>query len=313
MPEVEQAVVPASRVVVTSENRAEFMNHKLDIAAPPKAESAEPAKEEAVEPEAKAEPEKAEPKPEEPKKEEAKEEKKHPIKERFSELTAQREAARAETAKERERAEKAEKEAAELREKLAPPPPAQVSAEPKRDQFKSDEEYEDARIDYRADLRLAAREQAQRQELGRSAWKEGVTEVTAEVPDYQARLDKSTVLIANEVRDAVIDAGKVGPRILLHLADNPDYTASLGKMPLVRALKEIGKLEDKYSKPAPKAEPKAEPKEEPKKEVEVSKAPAPIAPLKGANASADAPINAQGEFTGTYDQWKALRKAGKIK
>jgi hypothetical protein len=308
MPEAEQAV-PASRVVVTSENRAEFMNHKLDIAAPPKAESAEPVKEETAEPEAEAEPEKAEPKPEEPKKEEAKEEKKHPIKERFSELTQQREAAKAEAAKERERAEKAEKEAAELREKLAPPP-TQVSAEPKRDQFKTDEEYEDARIDYRADLRLAAREQAQRQEGAKSAWKEGVTEVAKEVPDYQARLDKSTVLIANEVRDAIIDAGKVGPRILLHLADDQEYTASLAKMPLVRALKEIGKLEEKYStKPAPKAEAKAEPK----KEVEVSKAPAPIAPLKGANASADAPVNAQGEYTGTYAQWKADRKAGKIK
>ena len=308
MPEAEQAV-PASRVVVTSENRAEFMQHKLDIAAPPKAESAEPVKEEA-EPEAKAEPEKAEPKAEEPKKEEAKEpeKKSHPIKERFSELTKQREDAKAEAAKERERAEAAEKKAADLEAKLNPPLP-QVNAEPKRDQFKTDEEYEDARIDYRADLRLAAREQAQRQEGARSAWKEGVTEISKEVPDYQARLDKSTVLIANEVRDAIIDSGKVGPRILLHLADDQEFTASLAKMPLVRALKEIGKLEDKYSKPAPKAEQK----EEAKKEVEVSKAPAPIAPLKGANAPADASVNAQGEFTGTYADWKAQRKAGKIK
>ena len=310
MPEAQPVApeVPASRVVVTSENRAEFMQHKLDIAAPPpKAESAEPVKEEAKT-EEEAEPEKAEPKAEE-KKEEAKEEKKHPIKERFSELTKQREDAKAEAAKERERADKAEAEAKELKAKLTPPVQP-LSAEPKRDQFKSDDEFESARIDYRVEVRLAAKAQAEREQAMRSVWDDGVKAVVAEVPDYQKRLDDSKVLISDVVKEAIVDAGKVGPRILLHLADNPSEAEKIGKMTLARAIKEIGKLEDKYSQPAPKKEEKAE---APKKEVEISKAPAPITPLKGASAPADAPIDSDGNFTGTPAEWRALRKAGKIK
>ena len=312
--------VPASRVVVTSENRAEFMAHKLDIAAPPpKAESAEPAKEEvkSEEAEIEAEPEKAEPKIEEQKKEEAKEpEKKHPIKERFSELTQQREAAKADAAKERERAEKAEQRAAELEAKLNPPKQVEEPTKPVRANFATDEEYEDARISFGVAAELAKRDKATRDDAARVeiekqvvSWKSRVTEIQGEVPDYAERINASPVVVSDQVRDAIIES-EVGPRLLLHLADNPEVGERLKKMTVLRALKEIGRLEAQYVKAAPKE--KAEPKAEPKKEVEVSKAPAPITPLKGANAAADVKINAQGEFTGTYAEWKAQRKAGKI-
>ena len=69
--------------------------------------------------------------------------------------------------------------------------------------------------------------------------------------------------------------------------------------------REVGKIEAKLEKP------KAEEKEVEEERI-VSKAKPPITPLKGAAAPAEPPINGKGEFTGSYKEWKAGRKAGKI-
>jgi hypothetical protein len=164
-------------------------------------------------------------------------------------------------------------------------------------------------------VRLAERDKEQREATAKAeetkvlaSWAEKVTAIKQSVPDFAEKIDASPVQVAPYVRDAILDS-EVGPRMLLHLAENKAEAEALGRMSAVRALKEIGKLEEKYLKGAPKAEPKAEPKAP---EVEISKAPAPINPLKGASAPLEAPVNAQGEYVGTYAQWKALRKAGKI-
>jgi len=47
--------------------------------------------------------------------------------------------------------------------------------------------------------------------------------------------------------------------------------------------------------------------------VAKSKAPAPINPIRGGTSAADVPINSDGDFHGTYAQWKNQRKNGKIK
>lgn len=319
MPEAKAEQRP-STVVVTGENRAEFMNRKLEIAAPPKKEEAAPVKEgePKAEPkvEVKAEP-KAEPQAEEPK--ERKE--KHGISERMSELTQQRKTAQEEAAKEREARIAAEKKAAELEAKLAPAPKKEEANEPKRDQFASEDEFAKAMIDYRVEEKLAARDKARieaeakaEQDRMVATWRSRVTELKKEMPDYEEVINSSKVMVHDAVRDAIFDSD-VGPRILVHLAENDGAEGMrIAKMPLVRALKEIGKLEDKYlKKPEAKAEPKQENKPEPKKEVEISKAPAPISPLRGASAPAELPIDAQGNFTGTYKQFKELVNAGKIK
>lgn len=309
----EQAVEPrASTVVVTGENRAEFMSRKLEIAAPVKAEAA-PVKEVVKVPEAKLEPEKGGPKVDD-----AKKEKKEGINERFSELTHQRKEAEARETKERERAEKAEKRAAELEAKLAPAPAQKSDDEPKRDQFDSDEAFANAVIDHRVEKKFTEREQKQREAAEKTeqdnlatAWRGRVEELKKERPDYDEVISASTVKVHNAVRDAIFDS-EVGPRILVHLAETQGEAERLAKMPLVRALKEIGKLEDKYLKPKA-AEPKVEVKVESKKEVEISKAPEPITPLKGASAPVQLPINSKGEWTGTYQEFKAASLAGKIK
>src|SRR5882672_8332515 len=163
--------MPASRVVVTGENRADFMDKKLGIQTvkPEPEKAAEVAAETEVEaePEAKAEPKTEEKTPE-------KKEKTHPIKERMGELANARKEAEAREKAAEERATKAEREAAELRAKLAPPKPVEVDPEPQRAQFNSDEEFQKAQLDHRVDQRIAERERAQQEVLAKAEQEKAV-------------------------------------------------------------------------------------------------------------------------------------------
>ncbi len=303
-----------AQTVVTSENRAEFMEKKLDLApaAKPKPEAKDAPK---------ADDKKADAKPAaEPKQEGEgdKDEKKggqHGINERFSKLTEQRKAAEATAATERAAREKAEAEAAELRAKLTPKHPD--ADEPQRAQFNNDEEYLKSLTDYRVEKALESRDQKAakaREEAAQTerlkSWRDRVAATQKEVPDYQARIEASTVMVSDQVREAILES-EVGPKILLHLADNPEEAASIAKLTIGGALKAIGRLEAKLEAPA-KTGTVTEEGGKPAK-VEISQAPAPISPLKGNGAAVEEPVNSKGEFVGDYQTWKRLRKEGKIK
>ena len=74
-------------------------------------------------------------------------------------------------------------------------------------------------------------------------------------------------------------------------------------MPVIKALREIGKLEARFER-----------KEEPKVATAPrSKAPEPIKTLSGGKAGADVLIDTNGEFHGTYAQWKAARLANRVR
>jgi len=120
-------------------------------------------------------------------------------------------------------------------------------------------------------------------------------------PDYDEMIASSDVVIHDVIKDAILESD-VGPRILYHLAENEDFAQKFAGMPLPQALKELGKLEMKYS-----------PSEEKAVAVRKSKAPPPINPIKGTSGAVDTPINEKGEFTGTIQQWKEMRKSGKIR
>lgn len=286
--------------VLTSENSAEFYANKLGLAdtAPTEAvdESPEPVNEESQsEPEAKTDAEAAE----QPKKQNPKLEK------RFSELSKARDAARQEAANERQ-----QREALEARIKaLEQPRQAEVSTgEP------IPEDYQDA-FDYARDLAkfearriIQAEKQAEAnvkaqeaQQKVLSTWTERINEAKTELPDYDEMVASSDVVVHDVIRDAILESD-VGPRILYHLAENEDFAKKFSEMPLPQALKELGKLEAKYTSA-----------EERSVAVRKSKAPPPINPIKGTSGAIDTPINDKGEFTGTIQQWKELRKAGKIR
>ena len=288
--------------VLTSENSAEFYANKLGLADPAPTEAvvdespAEPVQEVSQsEPEAETEAEATE----QPKKQNPKLEK------RFSELSKARDAARQEAANER-----AQREALEARIKaLEQPQQAQVQTdEPQPSDYNDAFEYAKDLAKYEAKRIIQAEKQAEAQAKAQEAqqkvlstWNERINEAKQELPDYDEMIASSDVVIHDVIRDAILDSD-VGPRILYHLAENEDFAKKFAGMPLPQALKELGKLESKYA-----------PSEEKSVAVRKSKAPPPINPIRGTSGAMDTPINDKGEFTGTIQQWKELRKAGKIR
>lgn len=292
-------------VVVTPDNINAFVESKLN----PQAEKpAEPEKEEVKE----------EPEPKiEDKEAQGLDKKEGKLNKRFSELTEQRKAAEAKADAERARADAAERKAAELEAKLNPPKPKAEDG-PKRDQFASDEEYEQARVDYRVDLKFKEEKQkeaeAKQNEQRNKTIKDFKGRQDAFIkdnPDYTAKIEAAVVEVSNEVRDWIIESD-FGPQILDHFADHPEEAERFRAMTRDGASKAFGRLEARFEKEqAPQGASKSEKK--PVAKVEISKAPAPISPLKGANSVSDLPINSKGEWTGSYQEFKAADLAGKIK
>ena len=246
------------------------------------------------------------------------------LQQRFSELTEQRKAAEkraedlaAQHKSEREARQKAENDAKALRERYEPPQPDELGPEPVPSQFSDVGEYGKALKDWTADS--TRRDDARKAAEARAAaeatrihddWMKRQTAYQTETPDYEETVKNSQVQIGNDVRDAIFDS-ESGPQILYALAKDPELADKIAKMSVGRALKEIGKLEAKLpsggtTQEGPKSAPAAT-------VAEISRAPAPISPLRGTVAPSTAGIGSDGEFRGSFLEWKRLRNSGKIK
>lgn len=279
--------------LVTSDTLAEFTAQKLGLveAAPVAEETSEP-----------------EPQVSEEVTDEPKEKKPNPkLERRFSDLTKQREQARAEAQREREAREALETRLKELESK-ANPAPQDTNQEPQPEQFADMYEYAKALAEYTADKRLderdreeKARKAAAEQEGKFKAWADRVNAAKNDLPDFEDMVQSSDVRISDPVRDAIIES-EHGPKILYYLAENNEYAKKLSEMSVVSAVREIGKIEARFERTKPES-----------KSVNVSKAPAPISPIRGAVNTVDANVDANGVFHGTYQQWKAARQAKRIR
>lgn len=332
--------------VVTSQNLAEYQAKELDRIAPIPAnpvKADEPVKVEPEKVEAKADEseseksKKAEPekdvddveKPVEAKKEPEKvlekktveddekdDKKQSKLSERMHELA---EKAKAEKVKR----EDAERRIAELEARLAPTPPkVEESPKPKKEDFSNDpDQYAEKLAEWTVTNILRERDKADaaarakaHQDSINSAWMSRLQAIQAEVPDFADKIKASTITISDEIRDVIMES-EVGPRILLHLAEHPEEADKIGRLTVGKAYIALGKLEAILSAPVKVTEKEViEPEKpvKPVKQVEVSKAPPPISPLKGANAPIDLPI-VDGVWKGTHEQYKEARRAGKIK
>ena len=298
--------------LVTSENLAEFTAQKLGLVDAPAAEAAD------AEPNAEADQSGQDGEGNEATEtEEQREKKPNPkLERRFSEITKQREAAREEARREREARESLEARLKELEAKVSPPAQAQaddLGEEPKPEQFSDMYEYAKALAEYTADKKLMerdkqemARKAAAEQEVKFKAWADRVNAAKTELPDFDDMVQSSDVRVSDPVRDAIIES-EHGPRILYYLAENSEFAKKLGEMSVVSAVREIGKIEARFVRDAKESAPEV-------KAVAVkSKAPAPITPLRGAVNTVDANLDADGNFHGTFQQWKAARQARKIR
>lgn len=304
--------------VVTSENLAEFTARRMGLAeteAKPEAEQSQTA----PEPEAE-EPSGTAGKGDEAAEEgEPKERKANPkIERRFSEITKQREAARAEAQKEREARVALEERLKELENRSAPKAakaePDDLGPEPRPEAFNDMFEYAKALAEYTADKKLMERERAETERKAQEAraefeqnWAKRVDSVRKEMPDFDDMIQSSEVSVSDHVRDAIMESD-VGPKILYHLAENPEFAAELGKKTVTAALREIGKLEVRFEKQVEKS---ATPSKS--ETVKSTKAPAPISPIRGAISTGENNVDANGNFHGTFAQWKAARMAKKIR
>lgn len=302
--------------LVTSENLAEFTAQKLGLVDSEPAPEAADAESAAAEPDAQADQSgQDEEGNDATATEEPKEKKPNPkLERRFSEITKQREAAREEARREREARESLEARLKELEAKVNPPaqqPDDELGEEPKPEQFSDMYEYAKALAEYTADKKLIerdkeekARKAAAEQEAKFKAWADRVNAAKNELPDFDDMVQSSDVRVSDPVRDAIIES-EHGPKILYYLAENAEFAKKLGDMSVVSAVREIGKIEARFEKGEAKPDVKAV--------VGKSKAPAPITPLRGAISKVDAGVDADGNFHGTYQQWKEARQARRIR
>jgi hypothetical protein len=288
-------VVKEASNIVTSENAVEFYSNQLGLA-----DDALETEAVTTEPEQVAE-EQSEPKVEEETKETEKPKDKVVL--RFDKVTKQ-------LNEERARAADLERRLREYEDKVKPDeivaPAPNPTDKPLPTQFDDAYEYAEALSEWKVEQAFKEREIADQRNKVAKDWSEKIEKAKADLPDFDDIVASSTVSVSDAVRDAILESD-VGPQILYELASDDDYASKIANMPPIKALKEIGRLEARFEerKEAPKVEAKT---------VSASKAPAPINPLKGGkNVGTDVLIDTNGEFYGSYAQWKAARQSGKLR
>ena len=287
--------------IVTSENLAEYNADKLGLASQSSPTAAE-VDENPSEPA--ADTGQSEPKLAEDEATGTDEKKQNPkLEKRFSELTKQRK--------------EAEAKVKELEDRLAaresfkePQKEPENNRKPSPDDFKDAFEYAESLAQWSAEQALAKRDQELRQkevEAKRATviktWQEKLESTKAELPDYEEMVASSSMSVNDTVRDAIIESD-VGPRILYELASNDELAEKLSNMSIAGALKLIGRLEGQFEKTEEPA------KAEKKTVAAKSKAPEPIRPLRSTSGVAEVSLDGNDI---SYQQWKAARKAGKIR
>lgn len=297
--------------VLTSENAADFYAQKLGLASEAPTEAEVVADEAPSEPEQEANTQnESEAENEEKVTEERKPNPK--LEKRFSELTKARKNAEESAAREREQRQALENRVRELEQGSNPKPVDDLGQEPQPSQFTDAFEYAKALAEFSAekalrdrDIQEANRRAAEEQAKITREWADRVSKAKSQMPDFDDIVASSTVQVSDAIRDAILDSD-VGPQILYQIASDDEYAEKLVNMPVIKALREIGKLEAKLERKEAKEEPKREP-------VAKSNAPAPIKPLRAASNAVDVSIDSDGQFHGTYQQWKAARQAKKIR
>ena len=282
--------------VVTSDNAAEFYAERLGLADQDTTEadtSSEPAE---IEKQSK-------PQAEEEAKEAEAEKPKDKLNKRFEKVSRRAEEAEAKAREYENRLKEYEARGTEPAVKKV------VEGKPDASQFNDAFEYAEALAEWSAEKALVERDKQEaqrkidneRQEVIKS-WTSKLEKAKAQYSDFDDVVKSANTVVSNEIRDSILESD-VGPQLLYFLASDEDFAKKLTEMPVIKALREIGKLEARFER-----------KEEPKVATAPrSKAPEPIKTLSGGKAGADVLIDTNGEFHGTYAQWKAARLANRVR
>ena len=197
------------------------------------------------------------------------------------------------------RADEAERKLAEIQAKLASsekPEQKEEAKKPDPESFKDEQgnfkaiEYAEALAKYSAEQAVAAdraRQVEERQKAEQAAleeaFKKRIAAAIEKYPDFEEVTGKADLPVPPYIAQYITES-ELGADLAYHFAKNPGEYERIAKMPPIKAIAAIGKLEDKLEpkkEPPPKEEAKPLPTA-PVKPVPVqSRAPAPTTPIDG--------------------------------
>ena len=145
---------------------------------------------------------------------------------------------------------------------------AQIAkVEPKRDEFRDDDAYEQARLDHLASKRaeeiIAERERQRQQEQRAETFLEQAEKASERYPDFQTVVANPALPINDHMAEFIAES-ETGADVAYYLGKNLDKAAQIARMSPVGAVRELTRLEAELA-----SKPKAKP----------SNAPEPIKPV----------------------------------
>lgn len=173
---------------------------------------------------------------------------------------------------------------------------------PRVEDFETYEAYIEALTDWKYETRRKKEKEeldlyhAERRmhELHQS-WNKKIESARSKHEDWD-EIAESDILISSAMEGAIMDSD-FGAEIVYFLGKNPSEAERISKLSPLAAIREIGKIEDALSK-------QKAPSDQAKKEPKVSKAPAPIKPIKGKAAASAKSLDEM-----SYQDYRAAREA----
>lgn len=190
--------------------------------------------------------------------------------------------------------------------------PAEAKVEepkaPKREDFKTDEEFEDAKFDYRYKLRRAKEQAEESQRSIEARHKEVLASYQTRVAAFKEEHDdwekvvNQPIPIYPGVQLAIIEQEN-GPQVTYYLGKHPEYTRELAEMSETAAIIAIGRLSDKLKGGAPQTT-SEKPKPKPRTNI-----PEPVKPVS-TSAAASTLTSAEAAKKRDYRAFKAAQRRG---
>lgn len=184
-------------------------------------------------------------------------------------------------------------------------------AAPKREEFKTDAEYDEAMFDYRYKLRRAKEAVESAQERTTAQLKENFQNYQSSVDDFKEEHDdwddvvNQSLPIHESVYLAVMELEN-GPAVTYYLGKHPEFARKLAEMTPLSAAMEVGRLSTRLKTGAP--EPSAAgngAKPKPK-----TRLPEPVKPVSTA-ATSSTLTSAEAAKKGNYRAFKTAQRAGR--
>jgi hypothetical protein len=179
---------------------------------------------------------------------------------------------------------------------------------PKREAFKTDQEFDDAMFDYRYQLRRQKEqtEDAQKnlQERLKANFNDYQTEVAAfkEAHDDWDEVVNQSIPVPDAVYYAIVDLAKDGPAVTYYLGQHPEEIDKLAQLTPYAAAIAVGRLADKL-KAGKKPEAKVTPRPRPR-------IPEPVRPVR-TSASASTLTSAEAAKSRDFKAFKQAQRAGR--